>query len=264
MELSLEKYIEKSNFISWKDFYAKYEPIVWLNLDIYSNEILFRINNYNNAHISFLSELRARNETFLVFIKVCKKAFEDVFNTWKNININLEIQDLMNPLFLSYIESLTNEFNINTSKVNFEILENEEITEDNRSVILWKIRLLSKKWFKITIDDLFSWYSHKQRIDFLLSKWVNLEMVKIDGRFIQDAYLCNKYWYDCKEIKKSISLKDIDDLKNYISELKSKWIKVVAEWIETEDMFIFVKSLWIEYFQWYLFQNFENDKLFKI
>ena len=81
---------------------------------------------------------------------------------------------------------------------------------------------------------------------------------------MQEMFLCNKYRFDCKEVKQSLSLNDIDDFKKYVSDLKGVWIKVVSEWIETEDMLKFAKSLGIEYFQWYLFQNFDRWELFKI
>lgn len=245
-------------------YYAKYEPIVSRSLEIYSTEILFRLNNFNNAHVRFLSEIRAKNQTFFVFTMICRRAFQDQMFTWNKININLEIQDLLNPLFFNFLDELHSEILIDPTKINFEILENYEINDENKFIIVKKIKLLSKKWFNISIDDLFSWYSNKQRIDFLLAQDVNLSMVKIDWNFIQKAYLCNKYWYDCSLLKKEFSLNDISDFKNYIKELKSKWIDVVAEWIETEDMLDFVKSIWIDYFQWYLFQDFQNDKIYRL
>gem|GEM_PF-5785044 len=45
-------------------------------------------------------------------------------------------------------------------------------------------------------------------------------MIKIDGRFMQEMFLCNKYRFDCKEVKQSLSLNDIDDFKKYVSDLK--------------------------------------------
>lgn len=245
-------------------YYAKYEPIVSQTLQIYSNEILFRLNDYNNAHISFLEELRAKKETFVIFTKVCRKAFIDQVSTWARININLEIQDLLHPLFLHFIDELSRELKVNPFMINFEILENDDITDDNKMILVSKIKELSKRWFNITIDDLFSWYSNKQRIDFLLWENVNLSMVKIDWKFMQKAYLCYKYWYECDNLKTDLSIGDIEELRKYIWELKTFWIDIVAEWIETEDMLEFSKSLWIEYYQWYLFQDFTREKLFRI
>lgn len=264
MEIFLDQSFRRSLFKQWKDYYAKYEPIICSNLELYANEILFRVNNYNNAHVSFLSELRARKETFLLFTKICTKAFNDLEKNGKKININLEVQDLLNPLFLYFLDDLLNRVNINPENVNFEILENEEINEENKSIVLWKLKALSEIWFKISIDDLFSWYSSKERIDFLLCEDIDLSMVKIDWRFMQEMFLCNKYRFDCQWVKQSLSLNDIDDFKKYVSDLKKVWIKVVSERVETEDMLKFAKSLWIEYFQWYLFQWFDRWELFKI
>ena len=85
MEIFLDQSFRRSLFKQWKDYYAKYEPIICSSLELYANEILFRVNNYNNAHVSFLSELRARKETFLLFTKICTKAFNDLEKNGKKI-----------------------------------------------------------------------------------------------------------------------------------------------------------------------------------
>ncbi len=264
MEIFLDQSFSRSLFKQNKNYYAKYEPIVSSNLELFANEILFRVNNYNNAHISFLSEIRARRETFLLFTKICKKAFSDLEKTSRKVNINLEVQDLLNPLFLYFIEDLLKKIKINPNDVNFELLENEEITSENKLIVLWKLKALIEMWFKVSIDDLFSWYSSKERIEFLLWEEVDLSMVKIDWKFMQEMFLCHKYRFDCQWVRQSLSLNDIEDFKKYVSDLKKVWIKVLSEWIETEDMLKFARSLWVDYFQWYLFQWFDRWDLFKI
>ena len=76
MEIFLDHSFRRSLFKQWKDYYAKYEPIICSSLELYANEILFRVNNYNNSHVSFLSELRARKETFLLFTKMVKNKYK--------------------------------------------------------------------------------------------------------------------------------------------------------------------------------------------
>lgn len=243
-------------------FYAKYEPIVSSTLDVFSHEILFRLNNKDNSHIAYLEKLRNIDKTFFVFCMICRRAFEDQLFTWNQININLDLQDLLNPNFFTFLDWLHSEILIDPTKINFEILENYEINEDNMFHIVSRINSLSRRGFNISIDDLFSWYSSKQRIDFLLWKKVNLSMVKIDWKFLQKLYLGYKYGY--RFTNQSKDLPDFRDLENYISEWKSSGIIIVWEWIETDEMLDFVKKLWIEYFQWYLFQNFKSEKIYRL
>ena len=58
-------------------FYAKYEPIVSSTLDVFSHEILFRLNNKDNSHVAYLEKLRNIDKTFFVFCMICRRAFED-------------------------------------------------------------------------------------------------------------------------------------------------------------------------------------------
>ena len=46
-----------SQFSTNSDFYSKFESIVTSTREVYANEILFRVNTFNNAHINFLNEL---------------------------------------------------------------------------------------------------------------------------------------------------------------------------------------------------------------
>ncbi len=270
MYLSEMQSFNMSQFSTNSDFYSKFESIVTSTREVYANEILFRVNTFNNAHINFLNELRIRNETFLLFMKICNKAFsETVINRNIIININLEIKDIQNPLFLPFLKELLQTTNINPKNINFEILENENIDNENKIEVLSKLKELSKIWFGLVIDDLFSWFSNKERIDLLLSEWINLSLVKIDWKFIQEMYLCQKYWFESLDREKKILgncyLKnDYDDFVAYLNLLKLNWIKLVAEWIETDELFEFAKSLWFDYFQWYLFQDFKYDEIYKI
>jgi EAL domain-containing protein (putative c-di-GMP-specific phosphodiesterase class I) len=127
------------------------------------------------------------------------------------------------------------------------------------------LKLISDMWFWIILDDLYSWYSNKSRIDYLLSYWINISTVKVDGKFIKNMYECyiNDFSlpdivkFDWK-ILKMYSIDDFDDFDDfsiYLKSLQLMWIKLVAEWIENREIFDFAKELWFDYFQWYYIQN---------
>gem|GEM_PF-6072761 len=42
----------------------------------------------------------------------------------------------MNPLFLYFLDDLLNKIDINPENINFEILENEEINDENKLIVL--------------------------------------------------------------------------------------------------------------------------------
>lgn len=256
-DLSPCSQFEKSN--SENPMFSAFEPIVDLNRDMFAREILFRVNDFNNSHVIVLKELRARKETFMLFTRICQKAFNEAKVTGDIIHVNLEIQDLLNPSFLYFIDSILDSVWIKPSLINFELLETEKITSEVQKQVFTNLKILVKMWFLLSIDDLFSWYSTKRRVNNILLHGIDLHMVKIDGKFIQDAYIWSLYWYD--SMLENVDINNIEWLSDYIEWLKSKDIKVLAEWIETENMLEFAKSLWAEYFQWYLFQNHTHKKL---
>ena len=247
---------------AYDKIYAKFEPIVKDTLEVYSREILFRINSTDSSHIDVLNELRENNESFSLFVRIVSKWFQEVSKTRTNININLEITDIYNTNFVSYLEAMLDLYNVDPWLINFEIVEEKLIPEEKSDIILNNLKLISDIWFHISVDDLYSWYSNKSRIDYLLKNWINISIVKVDGKFIRNMYECylndfclpdiiTKSWEQIKRY----TIDDFEDFSNYLKTLHSRWIKVVAEWIENEDMFAFAKKLWFDYFQWYYIQN---------
>ncbi len=251
---------------SYDKIYAKFEPIVNETLDLFSNEILFRINSKDNSHIKVLEDLRKNNESFSLFVRIIWKWFEEVLKTGNNLNINLEITDIYNINFIPYLETMLAIYSIDPTKINFEIVEDKPITDKDSKVVINNLKYISDLWFQIAIDDLYSWYSNKLRIDYLLSNWINISTVKIDGKFMKNMYewylndfslpdIITKNWEQIKRY----TIDDFEDFNNYLKTLHSRWIKVVAEWIENEEMFEFAKKLWFDYFQWYYIQNINSN-----
>ncbi|MDD3793844.1 MAG: EAL domain-containing protein [Candidatus Gracilibacteria bacterium] len=241
------------------EMFSTFEPIVDLNKDHFAKEILFRLNAFNNSHVIVLKELRARKQTFMLFTRICAKAFDEAKNTGNIIHVNLEVQDLLNTNFLYFLDTLLSYTGINPSLINFELLETEKITPEIQDRVFLNLKILNEMGFLLSIDDLFSGFSTKRRVNNILSNGISLHMVKLDGKFFQDAYLSSKYGYD-----NLINVNDIEGLNTYIEGVKSIGVKVLAEWIESEDMFDYAKSLGVEYFQGYHFQNPKHKELHRI
>lgn len=264
-EIIAQSTLDSELLSNHKKIYAKFEPIVTKTLEVYSYEILLRLNNIDNSHIDFLKKLRERGETFRLFIRIANKAFE-VSRTWIGVNINLEVRDVLNPDFLSFLKKLLEIYKIDSSKINFELLEYEDLEKQDIPLIISKIKEINNLWFLFSIDDLYSWHSNKRRIKILLDNWIKISMVKIDWKFFKEMFDSYNAWFSMPDIIKhdwekyfKYSLNDFDDFKNYIWELHEKWIKVVAEWVENKEMFDFAIELWFDYFQWYYIQNLNNS-----
>jgi hypothetical protein len=78
--MSFEKGVDNSILSRYDKIYAKLEPIVTDTLELYSNEILFRLDS-KNTHIKVLDELREKKETFSLFMRMLKRAFLEVEKT---------------------------------------------------------------------------------------------------------------------------------------------------------------------------------------
>jgi EAL domain-containing protein (putative c-di-GMP-specific phosphodiesterase class I) len=126
-----------------------------------------------------------------------------------------------------------------------EILENQNIPKNKDFFKL--IHELRKMWFRIALDDIFSekaWINETlKNLDFFNYQ---IDIIKIDGKTIHQLY---------KAYKKNKNNIEIYKIKKSITFIKNKNIKIVAEWIENEELLNFVKDILnIELYQWYLFQ----------
>jgi EAL domain-containing protein (putative c-di-GMP-specific phosphodiesterase class I) len=116
-------------------------------------------------------------------------------------------------------------------KVTFELVESENIRESE--FVRNYLMMLKKLGAEIYIDDFGSGYSN---FDYLIK--LSPEGIKIDGSLIKDI-LTNPQ----------------DELlvETIISFAKSINMKVVAEFVENEEIFEKLKELGVDYFQGYYF-----------
>jgi len=230
---------------------VNYEKVIDKDLNTVFYEWLLRVkSDYNFNHIDLLELAKLTWKTIQIFYKM----FENITNDIKNnkiqgtISINAEVSDILNPNFIPKIKELINKNNIdlNKQKIIIEILENQKIP--NTKKFYKQIILLKEMWFLIAFDDIFSekvWL--KETIKNLKILNYNIDIIKIDWKKIHDLYNVYKAFPNSKIIEKC---------SNTIKLAQEKWIKVVAEWIETEDMFNFSKDiLWANLFQGFLFKK---------
>lgn len=252
---------EEIHVVNSSKYYAKFEPIVDENLQLFSSEILFRLEWEWNQYLEHLENLKKTNSTFWLFKRISSWAFEKCMNTGQKVNINIDVNDVIDIKFIDHIQTLLFSYKINPININFELLENTCIEEDVSDLFLSKIKTLSNMWFWFSIDDLYSWYSNKERIEYLLQNNIQISTVKIDWLFMRKIFASFKNWF--KNANDNTKFGNLEQneyflFKKYLKYLKNNNIKLVAEHIETKEIFDFAKSLWFDYFQWY-FIKWDNN-----
>lgn len=261
---TIEDYI--SNFFKYIENYLKFEQekVIWIKWNMLYKEALIRFNINNNLekninHINFLELCENAKLTFRLFKIVFKNLLIKIKN-WEikwNIWINIEISDLMNEDFITFINENSNKYWIELKKswIILEILENQK--KPKGLEFTNQIIKLKKMWFIIWYDDELSkeTHSNKTPIELIteliqLSKKESPHIIKIDKEFIWEISNANKStWWQI----------ELPFLKKIIQNCNSHWTKIVAEWIEDEYMIDFcINTLGIEYFQWYFFKKIEN------
>lgn len=210
-----------------------------------SFELLSRF--WNTSVLDALEILRKDNRTFDLFKKVVAEAFRLIkqWNWSESISVNVYLSDINHPHFFRYISTLQNTFNIDSSLLTFELLENNHWIIDSNTLML--LKALSVLWYKISIDD-FSisnyWDNISQRtVEILLRNKVPISEVKIDWwylRFLmnQDNWLSsNATWK--KQLKNAIRyFRSIYGVPNFV------W-----EWATPENVG-FMQDVWCNLFQW--------------
>lgn len=229
-----------------------YEPICKINdewsFEKYKEELLFNIDKNNDLDDKFSQKLRNeilnyfRDEwhSFELFKIISERItkFPDISDS--KISLNLENEDITNPEFKEYIKkTFSNNESIKNQNISFELLEHTDIENDNKKIYIENLKFLNEEWFKISIDDLFSWHSTIEKVDWLIDNGISLTSVKIDMDIIHQ-------WENHKDFQK---------IKDYLSFLKNKWINIIAEWIENKKHLEFAKSLGADYFQGYMMED---------
>lgn len=143
--------------------------------------------------------------------------------------INLSPKALMIGEFINKIVHLTTQYDINRDQIVFEITERE--TVKSFSLLEKFVQNLKIEGFSFAIDDFGSGFS-----SFHYIKRFPIDYLKIDGDFIVNI---NK------------DKKDLAFVRSIVSLAKELNIKVVAEFVENEEILQFLKDANIEYAQGY-------------
>lgn len=170
-----------------------------------------------------------------VLRETCRKAV-----SWKNkgvcdINfaINISAPQIFDPLFIDELRDISEEENYSLDKIDLEITES--ILMLNNPQARQAIDMLSDKNIKVTIDDFGTGYSSLSYLALL-----PVCFVKIDRSFVMDI---------------PHNQKNAAIVNAIISMSQSLEIKIIAEGVETEEQYRYLKDAGCDQIQGYYFSK---------
>ncbi|WP_418180567.1 EAL domain-containing protein [Aliarcobacter lanthieri] len=208
-----------------------YQPIADQNKKIVKYEALLRMKHGDSIYYpdSFLKTSKNIKLYNLLTKKVVAQAYEDFKNRNEKVSINLSFEDIDNKEINEYIKNISKEY-ANIKKVDFEITESDAI-KDYKKVQEF-INAITNLGASFSIDDFGIGYSNFG----ILRDLERIETIKIDGEFVRNYKTNNRY--------KIL-------LENIVNLAKKMDIKIVAEYVENEEIFNTMKELGVDYFQGY-------------
>ena len=179
--------------------------------------------------ISFMEACKITGTLSLITRRIIVSAFKEFSNKDYEFSINITSNDLSLGYLEEFLILQTERYGIDPSRVVLELLEDiVTLTESN---MLNQISSIRKAGFKIALDDF-----GVENSNFARLLELNPDFLKIDGVFIKDIV----------ENEESELI-----VRTIVGICHQRGIKVIAEYIHSEEVLKKVESLGIEYGQGY-------------
>lgn len=149
-------------------------------------------------------------------------------------SLNLTTEDLCSNTFLDFLKIKQEQYDIQSNHVIFEVLEDIIIDENNTSA-LNTIKTLKRLGYKIALDDFGSDRSNFDRL-----KMLGADYIKIDGKFIREID---------KNSRNQGIVTSITEIAHNLG------LKVIAEFVATQEEYAIVSSLGVDFSQGYFFNK---------
>ncbi|WP_368029843.1 putative bifunctional diguanylate cyclase/phosphodiesterase [Arcobacter sp. s6] len=214
---------------------AYFQPIKpsSINDDLVIHELLMRINQDGRivSAFEFIEIAEARGLINTMDLMVIEKAFKKIKETnYQGILfINLSPKSLIMGDFINKINNFVNTYEIVKEHIVFEITERE--TVKNFSLLEKFVHALKVEGYKFAIDDFGSGFS-----SFHYIKKFPIDYIKIDGDFI---------------INIDKDIKDRAFVNSIVTLAKELNIKIIAEFVESQEIVEILDVLEIDYYQGY-------------
>lgn len=217
------------------NFHPFLQPIVDTHThEIYKYEALIRYIEDDGTQIApfeFLT-IAKKAKLFPLIIKIMLNGVIEIIKQ-KDIHvaINLSFDDIINKETYAFILQSLKSNPIQAKKIDFEILESEEI--DNYELVSKFILDVKEYGCQVGIDDFGAGYSN-----FNILASLDIDFVKIDGSLIKRLD---------QEKKQELIVESITNFCNKLG------IKTVAEFVSCKEVYEATKNLGIDYMQGYHF-----------
>ena len=242
-ELDTKEVIEKSIF--WREKIKSaltedtvtpfYQPIFNKNKEIVKYETLMRIKDIDKeGKETFLLpylflDVAVKTKQYLQLSnQVISKALADLSKTDKQISFNLSFKDILD---IDFVESLDKNLDkidsVNKERIVFEILESDHISD--YTILEDFILKYRNQGVKIAIDDFGTGYSNFAHI-----LKIRPDYIKIDGSLIKNI---------------DTDKNSFEMVKSIIEFSKALNIRVIAEFIHSQEVFDLVIELGVDEFQ---------------
>jgi len=167
-------------------------------------------------------------------IKTVCEQFKSISREGKEIRIsvNLSIEQLKDETIAWQIDKILNDTQTEAKNIQIEITES--VAFDKEPYVLQRIKELKNLGVSISIDDFGTGHSSLSRL-----KAFPIDLIKIDMEFVRGI--------------SSESKKDKAIIKSIIQIAKNLGIKVLAEGVETEEQFIYLRKKKCDEIQGYYF-----------
>jgi diguanylate cyclase (GGDEF)-like protein len=214
--------------------FTYFQPIV-SNTDpsIKHYEVLCRLKDENGKLIN--ADKFIHSAKLIGFItQITKTVIDKAFKAFKDNNfsfsINISMYDLHEQYLIEFLEYKCKRYGIDPSRVHLEIVE--DIIMSNSNLADKQILALKEKGFPVVIDDFSTEKSlYNRAFD------IQAQYIKIDGSFTKEIY----------KNKSHLMI-----VKGIVEFAKRSGIKTIAEHIEDEKVYEYIKKLGIDYAQGYL------------
>ena len=223
----IKKAIEEEKLVAY------YQPIQNMHTGkIEKFECLARINDDEVvvSPIRFMEAARLTGTYSLITRSIIKNAFMEFQGCEYEFSINITASDIKLGYLEEFLNLHTKKYDIDPSRIILELLE--DIVTLTEGDMMEQIERLRQAGYQIAIDDFGMENSNFSRLLEL-----HPDYIKIDGAFIKNIL----------EDKKSQIIVDA-----IVEICQKSGIKVVAEYVTSEDIYAYLKERGVDYAQGYL------------
>lgn len=233
------------------ELFLQYQPqINTATKEIIGFEALLRWNNDEFGMISPNVFIPLAESTGMikpiglwVFKTVCEqfKIIRESSNKNHRLSINLSLEQLKDVMLPNQISNILDDTKTNANDIQIEITES--IASNEEPYVFQRIQELKKLGITIAIDDFGTGYSSLSRL-----RTFPIDLIKIDMEFVQGISTNSQKE---KEITKSI-----------VQLAKNLGIQVLAEGVETEEQYLFLRDIMCDEIQgFYFYKPMMPDKI---